>query len=340
MAGLCGEKTVLRLAAPDAWNTTLASCRYQPVLYTSSSTTYQLAYFRGGDIECEDHSMILHWNGVPCAIWPLSCSVEGGGLTFDSLGTPVLPPLFARETPASVAKRLTKACLDFLDQMTSKHERVSWAASSPFLDSTGLGVWHDELMRRGAECRLMHDLYLDLRPELPAIKSCFRKSYKSLITSGRREWTVGVMDSPDPVVWAEFNQLHFEVSGRRTRSRETWDLQLEQIAQGERILIFLREGKNRMVGGGFFEFTQDEALYSVGAYDRNLFHKPLGHVVQATAIEEFKRRGVRWYKIGRRFFPSDEPGPTDKDLSISEFKSGFASHLFPNFIFQRKVTLE
>ena len=340
MAGLCGEKVALRTDAPDVWKATLASCRYQPVLYTSASITYQVAYIRGRGIECEDCSMILHWNGAPCAVWPISCSVEEGRFTLDSLGTPLLPPLFVRETPASVSKRLCKACLDFLDQVASKHGRVSWAASSPFLDLTGLGDWHDEVMRRGAECRITHDLFLDLRPELAAIKSCLRKSYKSLITSGRREWTVGVMDSPDAEVWAEFKQLHFEVSGRHTRSQETWDLQLEQIGQEETLLVFLREGEGRMVGGGFFQFTRDEALYSVAAYDRNLFHKPLGHVVQGAAIEEFKRRGVRWYKIGRRFFPGDVPAPTEKEISISDFKSGFASHLFPEFILTRKLSHE
>jgi len=338
--GLCREKVTLRTAAHDVWKATLASCHYQPALYTSGSITYQLAYLRGSGIDCQDCSMILHWNGAPCAVWPLSFTVEESGLTFHSHGILPLPPLFVQGTPKAVAKRMCKACLDFLDQVSSDHKRASWAASSPFLDGTGLGDWHDELMRRGAECRITHDLYLDLRPELAAIKSCFRKSYKSLINSGRREWIVGVMDSSDAAVWAEFTQLHFEVSGRRTRSQETWDLQLEQISLGEAILVFLRDAEGRMVGGGFFQFTQDEALYSVAAYDRTLFQKPLGHVVQAAAIEEFRRRNIRWLKLGRRFYPSELPTPTEKELSISEFKSGFASHLLPNFLMTQKVAHE
>jgi FemAB family protein len=148
---------------------------------------------------------------------------------------------------------------------------------------------------------------------------------------------VSVLGTPDASIWAEFIQLHFDVSGRKTRSDETWALQLRQIAVGEALLVLLRDGEGKMVGGGFFQFSRDEALYAVGAYDRKLFPKPLGHVVQATAIDELKRRNIRWLKLGRRFFSSDSPTPTEKELSISEFKSGFSSHLFPEFSLTRKL---
>jgi FemAB family protein len=192
-------------------------------------------------------------------------------------------------------------------------------------------------MLRGASCGISHQLFLDLRPSLAEIKSGFRKRYKSLIKYGRREWTVAVLDTPDSSIWAEFTQLHFYVSGRKTRSDETWALQLRQIAVGEALLVLLRDEDGKMVGGGFFQFSRDEAVYAVGAYDRKLFPKPLGHVVQATAIEELKRRNICWLKLGRRFFSSDFPTPTEKELSISDFKSGFSSHLFPEFSFNRKI---
>jgi len=86
-----------------------------------------------------------------------------------------------------------------------------------------------------------------------------------------------------------------------------------------------------MVGGALFHTTPDEGLYAVGAYDRSLFDKPLGHVAQALAIEEMVRRGIRWYRIGTRTYPGDSPAPSTKDLNISDFKQGFASHLFARF---------
>ena len=62
----------------------------------------------------------------------------------------------------------------------------------------------------------------------------------------------------------------------------------------------------------------------------------LGHVVQYKAIEEMKVRGLRCYKIGLRCYPQDD-GVTEKDITISEFKQGFSTHLFPQFVLQHIV---
>ena len=92
-----------------------------------------------------------------------------------------------------------------------------------------------------------------------------------------------------------------------------------------------------MVGGGFFRISCDEGVYSVGAYNRDFFDQPLGHVVQYCAIEEMKNRGIRWYKIGLRHYPTEVPSPTDKEIQIGEFKQGFASHLFPRFLLKHET---
>jgi lipid II:glycine glycyltransferase (peptidoglycan interpeptide bridge formation enzyme) len=58
---------------------------------------------------------------------------------------------------------------------------------------------------------------------------------------------------------------------------------------------------------------------------------PLGHVVQYRAIEEMKKRGIRWYRIGERVYQG-----TEKELHIADFKHGFASHVFPRFQMEHK----
>jgi FemAB family protein len=144
-------------------------------------------------------------------------------------------------------------------------------------------------------------------------------------------WTVGVLDSENEGIWREFRALHLKVSGRVTRSDETWTMQLQDIGRQRAFLVWLRNGSGEMVGAGLFNFTSGEGVYAIGAYDRSLFDKPLGHVVQYRAIDELKRRGVLWYKLGARFFRVENPAPTDKEISISEFKQGFSSHCFPHY---------
>ena len=44
-----------------------------------------------------------------------------------------------------------------------------------------------------------------------------------------------------------------------------------------------------MVGAALITFSLHEARYDVGAYNRDLFDKPIGHIAQHTAIEELKK---------------------------------------------------
>jgi FemAB family protein len=195
-----------------------------------------------------------------------------------------------------------------------------------------MSEWHDQSMRRGARAFLQHELYVDLGLGIDEIKAHFRKSYKPLISSGLKMWRVEALPGPNATLWDQFRALHLKVAGRSTRSADSWRLQEQAIVAGDAFLISLMDQNHDMVGGGFFNITRDEGAYAVGAYDRSLFDKPLGHVVQFRAIEEMKRRGLRWYKIGLRPYPADDPTPTDKELSIGEFKDGFATHIFPRHV--------
>jgi lipid II:glycine glycyltransferase (peptidoglycan interpeptide bridge formation enzyme) len=65
----------------------------------------------------------------------------------------------------------------------------------------------------------------------------------------------------------------------------------------------------------------------VGAYKRSLFDKPIGHAIQTKAIETLKKNGILWYEIGQKHLKIDRIPATDKELSISHFKKGFATNV-------------
>jgi FemAB family protein len=330
--GTMGLAVCQRADRKYLWDETLNRTSYKPVAYSNSSLDYQLAYQHGHGGSWRDISLIIHWNNKPIALWPLSFSIKGEQAMLTSHGLPVLPPIFIADCPAISRKRITKACLDLANAISVAAKLNTWASGESFINLLGMSDWHVESMKRDAICNLRHELYLDLRQNISEIKRNFRTSYKSLITSGSRMWIIGVLDSSEKEgVWQEFRELHLKVSGRVTRSDETWSMQLHDIEQRRAFLIWLRNGSGEMVGGGLFSFTSDEGTYAVGAYNRSLFDKPLGHVVQYKAIEELRKRGVLWYKLGARFFRTEDPIPTDKEISISEFKQGFSSHFFPHY---------
>ncbi len=337
-ASINGFVPVLRSQNEVTWNNVLLHCSYVPVTYTNSSIDFQFRYQQGHGGVWNDISIIINWDNKPVALWPLSLSKNHGVYRLSSHGLPVLPPLFASYCSNKVRQRVINYCLELAQMLGEKTGIATWESAESFLDMVGLSPWHIISRGHGATCTTTVDLFIDLRQGMVEIKAGFRKSYKSLVSSGLRHWKVCVLDSADENVWQRFQELHFKVAGRKTRSDETWNVHHRDIADQRAFLVYLVNADGEMDGGGFFNFTRDEGLYSVAAYKRELFDKPLGHLVQYRAIEEFKRRGVRWYKLGERPFRSDSPRPTDKEIAIGYFKHGFASHDFPCFRLTHYVT--
>ena len=334
-----GISAVLRRDNPSGWDRTLADLHYIPVAYSSAAIDYQLAYQRGHGGEWWDISLVLYHDNRPCGVWPMCFAVKADVASVTSHGLPVLPPLFVRGLGSKSRKNLIKRCLSLFEVLCRAGRIANPESAESFADQSALGVgeWHEQSMRGGATVACRHELFVDLSLEIEAIKASFRKSYKSLVTSGMRLWQTGVMTEADPALWTEFRELHLKVAGRVTRSLLSWDLQHQAIADGNALLVHLRNDRGGLVGGGFFSMTRDEGAYSVAAYDRSLFDKPLGHVVQYRAIEEMKRRRLRWYKIGVRPYPAEQPAATEKELSIGDFKRGFATHLFPQYVLRHDI---
>jgi len=333
-----GLSACLRSRDELAWLEVIGKLSYIPVDYSPAMIDYQLAYWSGNGSPTMDISLVLMHDTRPCGIWPLSAtSDQKGNWRIGSSGGPVLPPLFASGLARKSIKSVTAGCLAFLDMLCQLNGQSDTDIVEAYAGIDGLSEWHDRLMQAGARAELQHDLFLDLLPSIAEIKSTFRKSYKALITSGGKLWKVELATTANPDLWDEFRLLHRAVAGRVTRSEESWRFQHDAIASGDAFFVYLRDIEGRMVGGGLFHTTAHEGLYAIGAYDRSLFDKPLGHVVQYHAIEEMKRRGVRWYKLGVRHYPGEMPVPSDKEIAISNFKQGFSSHLFPRYLVHHRL---
>jgi FemAB family protein len=318
----------LRSHAPDDWDRVVDRLAYAPVAYSGPMVDYNLAYVRGQQHEVSDVSVILLNDSRECGVWPLSLTAP---TNLGSNGSALVPPLFVPDLPATTCKRITLQCLDFLEVFLRANAVTGWESSESFSGSLGLSEWHDRAMKRGCAAALKQELFVDLSLDLARIKSGLRKSYRSLITAGERLWDVAILDRTNDAVWAQFIALHTMAAGRVTRSPQTWELQHAAIGCGSAFLVYLCDSTGRMVGAGLFHTTRHESLYGVGAYDRTLFDKPLGHVVQFRAIQELQNRRIRWHKLGARNYPSEQPPPTAKELTIADFKQGFATHLLPRY---------
>ncbi len=314
--------------ASAAWDNVVGNAAYAPVAHTRSMVLYQSAYIMEKVDEFVDLSIVLFHENKPVGVWPLNMRLSEGVWVCGSNEGPVYAPLFVNKIAEKTRKNLLAGCLEALDELCRMTGQKTWRVVE-FVGTDGLDQWHRKIMDRGATIqRVAHEMFVDLSMSMEDIKANLRKSYKSLLSMGDRLWQSSVFATVEHKVFDEFRQLHYQVSGRATRSVETWNIQEQAINSGDAFLVVLRDEKGVMVGGGIFHISKTEGLYAVGVYDRNLFDKPLGHVVQIKAIEHMKTRGLRWHKLGERFYPGDNCNPTEKELSIAHFKEGFATHMF------------
>ena len=323
-----------RASAREKWDDALGAASYQPVCYSQSDIDYQYRYFSGEGKEYFDFSLVIFQQNKAIAIWPLSFSRNREILELHSFSTGVLPPLFIKSTTQKLQKTVVKLCLQLLELIAAENHIYTVKCTEVFDDSIGLSEWFSQARKYSCCPVVSPDLFVDLSLEGAGVWQSFRKSYKPLINKASGLWNVSVVETYN-AIWAEFQALHLEVAGRVTRSQESWDEHSNHLENGSAFLVTLREaGNDCLVGAGLFHYTESEGSYSVAAYKRELFDKPLGHLVQWQAMQTFISKKIRYYRIGSMLFKNDVPEPTEKELSISYFKSGFATHWMPRYSFE------
>ncbi len=326
------------------WDQFLDKITYAPFLYSNSSIDYQEEYRKNDFKNYLDLSSIILFKGSVIGLFPMAICVIGKNhvifsqTNFNGLDEPppLNKPIFDPLCTEKIIHKVSGEIYLIIEKIAKILNIKEWRSSDNFEGSSRITPWHLLSMGKGAEVSLIHELYVDLTLELGIIKSRFRKSYKSLIKEEKFDLKSFVMSKGDHKTWSEFKKLHLFSAGRVTRSDETWEMHFEDINNNCGMLIYIRDKEGLFLGGGFFNFTKDEAVYSVAAYNRDFFHLPLGHIVQFRAINELKKRFIKWYRIGHLPFIGDEVSPSEKYLNIGTFKKGFATKILPKFIFKHK----
>ena len=317
------------------WNSVLILLDYIPVNYTVSFLEYQKCYIKCFVEQFIDLSIVFYQNNKPFGIWPVSLKMQDNKCEFVTNEGPILKPLFVSGFLEKSKKHIYEGCLETLKCLSEfiyeKYNEIDindkCIGQHLFLENNS-DEWYKKCIEKANANYLSHELAVDLSMEYDAIKKNIRKSFRSLINLGERLWNITVYDSIGDKEFEEFRKLHYKVAGRITRSIETWELQKVAINKGEAFLIVLRDENEVVIGAGLFHISRDEGVYAVGAYDRELFDKPISHIVQMRAIQHMKDLGIKWYIIGTRFYQSDKREITQKEYNISYFKEGFATHMF------------
>jgi hypothetical protein len=184
----------------------------------------------------------------------------------------------------------------------------------------------EHLLKKGATLVPKISKIINLSIDKDILWGDVRKRYKGLINKGLKEVKRYVLEEKT-VTWEymlKFRELHIQVSGRETRSIESWRMQFNLVKSGEAFLIF-GELKGVLVTAGYFSYSKDNCIYGSSASRRDLFNQPIFHSIMWTAILYAKKIGCRWFEVGEQSFQycyADIP-ITEKEIGISNFKAGF-----------------
>jgi FemAB family protein len=285
---------------------------------------YYIAYF--SKESAVNLSMVLYDNKQAVGVMPLMAHKnEQSEWVLSSNGVEIVEPIFSQSLARKVKKRLESQLAELIYTLSSKLDiRFCQFTNIEYRQLSG---WYLMWAEKSSEVFSTHHLLVDLSLSLEEIRLKFRKSFKPLINKGLREWKIEVHEQVSEDLFDRFRLLHKEVAGQSTRPIESWNEQKKQIDLLESFLVTASDTQDQMVGAGLFTYSSYQGLYCVGVYKRELFDKPLGHAVQMKAIETLKKRGAYWYEIGQKHLRIDKTPATDKELSISHFKEGFATHV-------------
>lgn len=170
------------------------------------------------------------------------------------------------------------------------------------------------------------EMYVDLSKSKEELWKNIRKSYKSLINKGEREFEIRSEFNNE--IWDKCKLFHLRISGKKTRSDQTWEIQKNLIQKGKAKLYYIMEG-DYLLGFSLITLGKSISSYSIGVYDRNKFSKfSISHTLIWNAILQLKNSNYKFLHLGT--FTPEEHLKDQKLYNINLFKMGFSNFLKTN----------
>ncbi len=303
------------------WSQLFKNLKVQKVEFLPDLIKYRLEYFKFSKVI--DYSMILYSDTQPIALMPIYVTPnKTKSATFSPKN--LTTPLFDEKNKKR-RFQIYSQYLDLILNIKKKHK-----INKIIFDIDCLYQGDTEFMSFLLENKFKIEssktiILTQIDSKNSKNNKDYRKSYKSLINSNIKNYNIDVLDHNnfDQKIWDSFKKMHLKVSGKKTRSDTTWEIQKKSILNKNATLIYAKEKENYLGFALFFK-TKTNALYSSAAYDIGANKKiPIGHLIQDFAISYFSKEKISNYYIG--FDENKKINKNQKDENLALFQKGFAN---------------
>jgi len=305
----------------ELWQRLFLESEFQYPLYQPWNIKYYDAFFR--ESVFVDCSFVIEEKGIPIIGLRVAYDeLSNGTRKLSFFGLPILYVENPNVPPTQIRGARKAQKVEW--QTILETYELDFINYRDFSNDALLSFFGQQLLDHGALASPYLTQIIDLSLPEMELYGEIRKSYKSLINWGRKNLVLTFLNSETmvPEDIERFRLLHFHASGRETRSLETWELQYEMIVHREAFAV-LGELDDELVTASLFPYSAKYCYYGVSASNRDLFEKPLSHVIMWKAIQYAKEIGCRFFEVGQQYYPKQNSEITQKEFNISTFKHGF-----------------
>lgn len=306
------------------WDSYLESADSMPVEFLRSWIDYQTDYFSETGI-VKEWSLIATCSSTPVALWPLCTITEPDGKRrLATFGVRILEPIALVSTESKEWELAQSALINALRELMDREHVESVAIATSTGRNGSPNFLASRIIPEQIGAFADWDIVCELDLSLEKIWSSIRSSYRPLVNRVSSHMDLKIFSGPlDAELGIKvLRDLHLQASGRVTRRESTWFRQLEAIRQGDAFVAVASRDGNPF-GAALIWHSQTEAVYAVGAYDRNIMAQgvPIGHLLQWRVIQHLHNMpGINRYRLGTIHGDLQRSG---KLIGIDKFKMGF-----------------
>jgi hypothetical protein len=167
---------------------------------------------------------------------------------------------------------------------------------------------------------------INLNEDLESIKNKFSKGHKSALKINYENLKYEIFDKNNyqKNQILEMMDLHKNVSGKSTRSKETWKINEKMILENKGLLIRVNE-KFLSISFAFIFFNKDYSIYFSSCTNREKFksYKNITHKIIWEVIKYLKIIKCKQFNLGitNTYYSNNEVDQKNKNISL--FKSSF-----------------
>ena len=134
---------------------------------------------------------------------------------------------------------------------------------------------------------------------------------------------------------SDMRVAHYKSSGSITRSDKTWKVMANNARHGFGTVFVAYSDNGIPVSylycGEFYNMAWGWSQVNIKEYEKEWSPRAL---LEWEAMRYYKEKDYKFYEIGERFYKNSMYNPTEKEVSISEFKERYGVYMYPKIFWR------